>query len=110
MAIVEVTRMSDRIGGVIVPLTPQAMEGFPWAAECLMCPWNTMMGGWRDAFDFAFSHARGHYIEELNKKHAEVAPAISSILAEEWAKEFYASEDGEEDDEPGTSYGRWGTE
>jgi hypothetical protein len=110
MAITEVIRMSESVKGRLIPVSPEAMEGFPWAAACSMCPWSTSMGGWRDAFDFAFSHARGHYIEDLNKKHAEVAPTVTGIPVEEELEEFWRDNDEDDGDEPGTTYGRWGTE
>lgn len=98
MAITQVMKMTDYSSGSAVPLTPQAMEGFPWAAACSLCPWGTSLGGWRDTYDFAFEHARGHKIDEMNGKHKvpDVSPPnIAAILAEHVLEEFWKGSERE---------------
>jgi hypothetical protein len=113
MAITQVMKMTEYIEGKGIPLTPLALEGFPWAAACSLCPWTTSLGGWRDTFDFAFVHARGHHIDMLNGMHS-TSPApeqIAAIIIEQALAELTADDEETGYDEDHDAFrGRWGTE
>jgi hypothetical protein len=62
------------------PFVPE-IDMFPWKAWCILCPWKTTTGAWRDAYDMAFYHAKGDKHEE--PKAALLRPSDASPSGED---------------------------